>query len=373
MPTPAGERIRDLIRSEGPITWARYMQEALYHPQDGFFAHQAVVGQHHREPVGRAGAFVTSPGVSDVFGALLARFIDAAHGSLGSPDGFSVVDVGAADGSLLRQINQHLPAGARAVAVEQGAAGREGAAAHGLEVAVSVDDIPPFDGVLVANELLDNLPFHRARRVDGSIREVFVDGAGERLVERVGEPTLPLGDRPWGEWPVSPAAEGFVAGLGERLRSGYAVLIDYGFEGDEAPEPVRGYRDHRLVTAPELLEAPGETDITGPVDFAKLTEVARGSDLRTWGPFSQRSFLDRLGYRRVLDDLRRRQADLESEGSWREAIATYGARGEASMLVDPAGLGSLKVLVVGTPDVPAPPLIADAPLPRTEELRIPRI
>src|SRR5438270_618490 len=104
----------------------------------------------------------------------------------------------------------------------------------------------------------------------------------------------------------------------------------------------------------EVLESPGSSDITGPVDFDALAARARENGLQAWGPTSQRDALMALGYRATLDHMRADQQQREQAGTWRTAIEVYGERGQAAMLVDLAGLGGLKVLALGTAGLPAP-------------------
>ncbi|MFA5892082.1 MAG: SAM-dependent methyltransferase [Actinomycetota bacterium] len=346
------EIIADRIREQGPIGFDEYMRAALYDPEDGFFS---------RAPVGRH--FVTSAHVSPVFGALLTRALREAWNALGRPEPFIVAEVGAGDGTLARRIlevaatDAPFAAAVRYLTVEQDAAARAGLERAGLP---ALEALPqePFTGCLIANELLDNLPFRLARARDGRTVEVRVGLAGNDLMEvevaapddlaRALDPPL----RPGEERPVSTTAAAFVEDVAGALGRGYVFVFDYGFAFGEVPEPVRGYREHRLVT--DLLADPGATDITGPVDFAALCRTAQGFGLEVHGLVTQREALMALGYRRLLDDMRAEQKSLEDTGRWREGIAMYSARGQASMLVAPDGLGALKLAVLATPGLPVP-------------------
>jgi SAM-dependent MidA family methyltransferase len=175
-----------------------------------------------------------------------------------------------------------------------------------------------------------------------------------RLVERStpvsAPPSIDLGFD--GELPVSEGSVSLIDSFAHVLQRGYAFVFDYGFGIGEKPEPVRGYALHRMVS--DLVADPGSSDITGPVDFSALAERAHSRGLRTWGPVSQRDALMALGYRRTLDRMRAAQTELERAGDSRKALAYFGERGQAAMLVDPAGLGGLKLLAMGTEGLPAP-------------------
>src|SRR5438093_13655136 len=112
-------RLRDRIAAIGPITFAEFMEWALYDPEEGFYA---------RLPVGEEGHFVTSPHLSPVFGRLVARQVAEFWELLDRPAPFDVIEVGAGDGTLAHQILGALPDEVtrvvRFAAVERSAAGR---------------------------------------------------------------------------------------------------------------------------------------------------------------------------------------------------------------------------------------------------------
>jgi SAM-dependent MidA family methyltransferase len=336
------DRLRRVLveraRTRGPLRFSEFMETALYDPEDGFFA---------RASAGRE--FATSATISPLFGALLAEQMRESWESLGKPAVFTVVDAGAGDGSLARSLRAALAAAdvpSRYIAIERDGAARARLAAAGLETWPSLDDLAPFTGCVVANELLDNIPFDVFRARNDEVVEVRVGADGDALVEV--EVPAP-GARPGTE---APGIRTFVAGVARALANGYAFVLDYGYVAGESPEPIRGYHAHRL--ADDLLADPGATDITGPIDFDALAREARAAELEVWGPVTQRDALHALGYRAALDAMRAEQQRDESEGRWREAIATFGARNEAAMLVDPAGLGSLRVMAFGTRGLPEP-------------------
>src|SRR4051794_2179319 len=188
MTGPLVDRIVARIRVEGPLSFAEVMRLALYDPEGGFYSTGGAAG--------RRGDFITSVEVGPLFGAVLARALDAEWERLGRPDPFTVVEAGAGVGTLAVAVRAAAPrcsaTGAlRYVMVEQSAALR---ARHGDHLPAgerfeSAADLPagPITGVVVANELLDNLPVRLLERSGGSWHEVFVTVAGgadgDRLVE----------------------------------------------------------------------------------------------------------------------------------------------------------------------------------------------
>jgi SAM-dependent MidA family methyltransferase len=335
-------RLRDAIiariRAYGPMGFDEFMELALYDPADGFFSSSS--------PARPEGDFVTSPHLSPVFPGLLAVQARDAWDAMGKPDPFAVVDLGAGEGSLARGIetaaasDEGFARALHVVAVERGAVAANHLAEAGLKTERSLADLDPFTGVIIANELFDNVPF----KLFAGQEEITVIEEGAGLIW---QPLPPASTRP-----SSPRSLDLIDEIARALTRGYAFIIDYGFTGDEEPQTTRGYRAQRLVT--DVLDDPGSADITGPVDFDALAARARTNGLRTWGPVSQRDALMALGYRATLDRMRSDQQQQEQSGEWRTAIEYYGERGQAAMLVDPAGLGSLKVLAFGTDGLPKP-------------------
>ena len=174
-------RLADRIRQDGPLPFPVFMEAALYDERAGFYAAGGRAGR-------RSGDFLTSPEVGPLFGAVLARALDTWWAELGRPRPFVVVDAGAGPGTLARTVlaadRTCWPAGAlRYCRVERSLPQR----AHHVDLPVeSVTNRPATArsvGVVVANELLDNLPF-RLAVFDGGWREALVDlGPDGRFVE----------------------------------------------------------------------------------------------------------------------------------------------------------------------------------------------
>jgi SAM-dependent MidA family methyltransferase len=349
------ERVLDRIRANGPITFAEFMERALYDPDGGFY---------QRPRVGEEGDFVTSPHVSPAFGALLGRQIGQVWDLLERPPVLTVAEVGAGDGTLAGQILEavravpNLAASVRYVALERSRGGRFALAALPLELHTQLEDLEPFEGCILANELLDNLPFRRLRRRNGRTVEVRVGTSNGSLVEVETEaPTELLALLPGPleedeERPVSPHALDFVRQVARVLKRGYCFLFDYGFSKDEKPGPVHAYRRHRVLA--DVLEEPGSRDVTAAVDLEAIAVEARRFKLSVWGPISQRDALLGLGFRTWMSGQRSRQAELQLARRSRDATRLYSQRQRASILVDPDKLGGMRVLVFGTKGLPPP-------------------
>jgi len=307
------------------------------------FLELALYGQHgfyqRGGQAGRRGDFLTSPEVGPLFGAVLARWIDAEFRRQGEPADFVVVEVGAGPGTLARSVLHAAPHWAgRYVAVELSAAQR----AKHPEAVVSQESLPegPFRGVIVANELLDNLPF-RLAVFDGGWREatVWVDGDGaltERLAPAPEEWSWLAGNAPHGaRVPMHEAAAAWVRVARAALVDGPILAFDY-FTPRTAELALRPWRDwlrtyREQQRGEHYLRDAGMQDITSQVCLDQLPEPAA---VRTQAQFLQRWDIEELVQ--------------EGRSSWQAAagapdLAALRMRSrvrEAESLLDPAGLGS---------------------------------
>lgn len=331
---------------------------------------------------------MTSPETGSLFGVLVARFLDRWWRQLGEPDPFLVVEAGAGRGRLAREVLRAEPSCTRAlryVLVERSpvlrAAQREllvlepwedalgpfargeGFDAPGGEVVAvggkgpivtALDTLPsvPIEGVVLANEMLDNLPFDVVERGDTGWREIRVglDAAGrfaEIAVPAAPERT-PLVDAPSGtRLPIPHGMEAWLTECAAGLRRGVLVVIDYTATDAElvARGPsgwLRTYRAHARGADP--LDAPGSQDITHDVPIDALRHAARQLGLVVVAETTQAEWLRGLGLDELVEAARTR---------WRERAATdldaLAARSwvtEATALTDLAGLGAHTVLVL---------------------------
>ncbi len=329
------------------MTFAAFMEAALYDPADGFYSRPAVGERAH---------FVTSPHISAAFGTLVARQIEEFWELLDRPAPFTVGEAGAGTGALARQILEALSESVRRattyVAVERSAAAREAARSAGVEVAPTLHDLPRGTiGCVIANELLDNLPFHRVKATAHGIVELFVavnpDGfvleEGPPSSEDVGRLAPPLRDGEEGV--VSLEALRFIDQAAGLLGHGYIWLVDYGWPSMDRGALVHGYRAHRLEE--DVLSNPGSRDITAGVAFDVLARHGKALGLSVWGPVTQRDALITLGFEEWERAALVAQGQSLSERRGIDAIRTFSERGRARMLIDPAGPGGFYVICFG--------------------------
>jgi SAM-dependent MidA family methyltransferase len=342
--TPAvsvGRLIREAIRNHGPITFAEYMELALYGP-GGFY---------QDPPVGPRGDFVTGPHVHPVFGPLMAYAIRELHEALGGPSTLRIAEAGAGDGTLARQLIDALAdIDLDYLAVERSSGAL--AALRRINGVTASERLPQASDVVVANELLDNLPFRRIR----AEREVRVDLDGDHFVEV---------EVPWDGEPgpegvetiVPDGALAFVDRLAEVLAPGYALIVDYGAVGSPGGE-VHGYRANAVVD--DLFTDPGSTDLTVGIDFALVARRAEERGLLAFPTVTQRAALVALGFadwtRTELADQHRRLDERDGLG----AVRAWSGRSRATLLVDPTALGRLRWLLLASPGLAMPPWLQRA-------------
>ncbi len=338
------------IAQDGPLPFEEFQSAALYGP-GGFYSSGNLRSI-------KGGDFLTSPEVSPHFGTTLAAFVRAEQARL-TTDSFTLVEVAGGSGSLLRPLLEQA-ACADVRVVEASPAAREALATiEGVGSVLSdVSGLPDaFEGVVIANELLDNLPVAIAVRRGSGWRELWVGADGQRLTlvdaaprpevvewcERFG---LPCPDG--GLVEVQIEASDWVAGMVGRLTAGSLVLIDYGdvtenLEDRRSDGTLRTYRSHRLGEHP--LDNPGSADITADVNFSAMIAAgeAAGADSR----FSrQDEFLASLGLRGKLADLRRAALVAAKEGATMHQLQLKSEVREIETLFAPRGLGEFGVLVL---------------------------
>lgn len=346
------EVLRSRIENGGPMPFEEFMAACLYDPDGGFFTTGPLRSVEE-------GDFLTSPEVSPWFGRMLARFVRNECADRGPSPRF-VVDVGAGSGSLLRPLIEELGDegyGYHAVDASPAARGALGDVVGAERVHASLDDLPKrFDGVVIANELLDNMPVALAIRSGDGWVERWVGSSGDRfgLVTVAPRPEVVA----WCDAYAGPVPEGgmveaqlaathWVADALARMDRGVLVVVDYGGTAEELESrrtqgTLRTYRRHHL--GPDPLSEPGATDVTVDVDFTAMIAAAESSGA-TVELLRQDDFLDGLGLRAVVRDLRHRELDLARQGDAMDRLVVRSEMTNAETLLHPRGLGDFRVLV----------------------------
>ncbi|WP_181243976.1 class I SAM-dependent methyltransferase [Chamaesiphon polymorphus] len=355
-----GDRIESSPRRQ--ITFAEYMDLALYHPQHGYYASNA-------ERISESGDFLTSPHLADDFGEMLATQLEQIWQILGEPQLFSIVEMGAGRGLLAAQIlayaQREYPDFCRSIDYII----IETAPAMILAQQARLKDLPvrwcdwaeipdrSINGCFLSNELIDAFPVHQVVKIEDKLQEVYVT-LGDRdlvLTEKIDELSTDKLERYWqlnqidllgDRYPDKYRTEVNLAALAwldlvfKKLQRGYIISIDYGYTADRYYNPMRSqgtlqcYYQHAHHNDPYLNI--GNQDLTAHVDFTALQNYGELLGLHTVGFTQQGMFLMALG-------LGERIAAISSSGG--DIQSLLQRRQNLHQLIDPMGLGKFGVSI----------------------------
>jgi len=298
------KRIAELIAADGPLSVAQYMTICMHDPQAGSYAARHTIGRD----------FITSPEISQTFGELLGLWVVQCWHDQGRPDAPRLCELGPGRGTLmwdaLRAINAAAPeflSDAEVVLVEASpklrAEQREKLKTSAADIAWaerfddSLTDRPLF---LLANEFFDCLPARQFVKTERGWCERLVIVEDDKLafalapVPFAAEPTGGA-DAPDGAvYEVAPAALALAEEIAQAVASkgGAALIVDYGYATREFGETLQAIANGQPV---DVLEEPGDSDLSAHVDFAALAAAAKKGGARVRGPVSQCNFLADLG------------------------------------------------------------------------------
>lgn len=347
------EHIANTICDEGGwIPFSRYMELALYAPGLGYYAAGA-------RKFGAEGDFVTAPELTPMF----ARCIAMQALQVLEATGGDILELGPGSGALAADLFEELNAQGKApkryllleVSPELQARQRERLEKRfpgDIDRFVWIDRLPEkIRGLVIANEVLDVVPFSMVRRSGDEILErgVIVSEAGFAFddaplpdgdLKRRAQAVFPPGDYDYLS-EVGLAAEGLVRTIASSLESGVALFIDYGFPEREFYHPQRSmgtmrchYR-HRFHGDPFFM--PGLQDITAHVDFTAMARAADSGGAEIYGFTTQAYFLISCGL-----------AVLVSSGDPTATLSRLKGTSVVHRLINPAEMGELfKVLAIG--------------------------
>ena len=364
--TAAGQILYKELLHSGPMSFAEFMQKALYCPKIGYY-------EREQQVVGVKGDFYTSVSAAPLFAELLAFQGYEWLQELGNGP-FAIVEAGAHDGMLalgiLEWIRNRRPEWLRELTywlVEPSETRKAWQNrtldnfARQIRWVRSLEELPPVNGLILSNELLDALPVHRViwRAKSREWRELGVGLEGENFVwvelakteldipREFASSGFLLPEELMAVLPdgfcleLCPLARNWWSQAASVLRRGKLLTIDYGLSTDELVSPqrregtLRGYRAHRLVE--NVLETPGELDITAHVNFTQLIRAGEAAGLTTDKFISQERFLGEI--------FRNTVKSPDAFSTW-----TPNRTGQFQTLIHPEHLGRpFRVLVQSRP------------------------
>jgi SAM-dependent MidA family methyltransferase len=291
--TPLLSQLITRIQREGPLTFAAFMEAALYDPEHGYYG-------SGRARIGSRGDFHTAVSVGPLFGALLARQFVEMWERLGRPAEWTLVEQGAFDGQLAADVLSALEGfapecfGSTILRIVEPLAplrerqeDRLSFFGNRVRWHSCVEELPSFCGVHYSNELLDAFPVHRLRWTESGWREMRVgtNAADLEWVETplkapaLAEAAALLSRRELGAYAeVCPGHAPLLRAIGSRLTRGWLLALDYGMSDAELALPIRrdgtlsAYRQQQRCE--KLLSNPGEQDLTAQVNFSAVARQA---------------------------------------------------------------------------------------------------
>ncbi|MCB1652142.1 MAG: SAM-dependent methyltransferase [Alphaproteobacteria bacterium] len=328
---PLEKIIKKEALSGNGLTLARFMDLALAHPKHGYYM--------KKDPLGRAGDFITAPEVSQLFGEILGVWAADLWMKMGAPECFTLLECGPGRGTLMSDLSR---------ATKNIKGFHEAAQIHLLEISPvlknkqaetlrgynprwhnSLETLPEGQPIIViANEFLDALPVHQLQKdSQGDWREVNViwddkngfeyalKEADKNLINNL--PFHIQNASPGRVFEIAPVRSRFVENLGALLQknTGGVLFIDYGHTRSGVGDTFQALKNNAYANP---LEHIGEADLTSHVDFEALVHAAQGMDLNVCGPIGQGTFLRNLGInlraRMLLQSADAQQAEMLEKG-----------------------------------------------------------
>lgn len=346
------------IERSGPMTIARFMSQALTHPEHGYYM--------QKDPFGVDGDFTTAPEISQMYGEMLGLWAGIVWQVMGKPEQVNLVECGPGRGTLmadalralevmpdfLEAVRVHLvEVSPELKAQQRKLIGQSGIMPGWVD---SVDQLPAGPTIVLANEFLDALPVHQFEKTEAGWCERMVvadnDGGFQMaLSQPFHEPThIPpaLRDSPVGAvFESCPEAQHAVATIAEHLKAqgGAALFVDYGHSESSVGVTLQAVKKHSFH---DPMVEPGSADLTAHVDFAALEMLGKALNADVNGPVPQGAFLARLG---MLQ-----RAEMLAQNATEEQQTEI--RAAAHRLTDPEEMGTLfKVMCISSPGLPVPP------------------
>ena len=323
------KEIVNLINKRGKITFADFMELALYHPEHGYYT-------SGNEKIGKKGDYYTSSDVHPVFGELIARQLEQMWRLMGKGR-FTVVEMGAGKGrfcyDIINFIKKKFPeffeeVDYKIVEISQNLIERQSSTLKGLEDKVSWESLSedgfsfePVIGSFLSNEFVDSLPVHQVVVENNCLKEIYVTIKDDKFCEVIDDLSdLALEDyfakskislKEGQRAEVNLKALDWVKNISRYLKRGFVITIDYGYLAEDlySEQRHRGtlmcYYEH--ITSENPYERVGSQDITSHVNFSSLMEAGNRCGLNTTGFTRQSKFLIALG---ILDEMNKVQGDI---------------------------------------------------------------
>jgi len=292
------------IRAGGPMSVATYMGLCLTHPSKGYY--------RAREPIGGKGDFITAPEISQMFGELIGFWLVNIWQQMGEPKAFTLLELGPGRGTLMADI---LRVACRAPGFRDAlhlalfetsphlmAEQQQKLAPYEPKYLQNFDTFEDGPVLVVSNEFFDALPIRQFIRKETGWHERQVGlidgkrafGLSPNPIPRASMPEAVANAPLDSVLEVNFASAEVLSRIAKAVakQGGSILAIDYGYAATQTGETLQGVRNHAYA---DVLDAPGETDLSAHVDFGALANVARQAGLAAQPLATQGDFLTRLG------------------------------------------------------------------------------
>ena len=278
------------IREKGVIPFDRFVKICLYDETDGYYTRK-------RTALRLGEDFVTAPEVSDAFGKTVANYLKNRSEELSLP--LNVLELGGGKGFLTKDILETLkPETYTVLEVRE-----KPDWLRGVKWVKRLDEISPFEGIVISNEFFDAFPFKRIKKVKGELYEVVIKEKGGELYEDLipfnGQIPCPVDEGQ--EYCLFTGWKEFLMALSQKVKRGLFITFDYGGKCREISgrQSFRAFMKNRIVS--EYLKYPGKVDLTALVDFDYLSSLLKETGFTVERLVPQSSFLLENGIERYLE------------------------------------------------------------------------
>lgn len=301
--------IQEEIDRFGHISFARFMELALYHPELGYYRRGST------DVFGMQGDFYTAGQLQPVWGELLSAFVAQVHRTGHEAGEYGVLDLGAGRQELGESLRQW---GYRAFDW-------------------NTEPLPRlFSGMVIANEFFDALPVHLLRKRNAGWCEVMVEARDGRFsFADLGKPSAPLlryAERYGAKaedgqlMEVCLSAAEWMERIGALLQSGDVLIADYGYKAQEIPRlaegTLLGFKRH--IASADILSEPGTRDITAHVNFSYLRDLAIRTGLDVIGESSLAAWAMNIWQEEALTKIWQ-NADERWRMQWKHLVFGMGS------------------------------------------------
>ena len=357
------KEIVNLINKGGKITFADFMELALYHPEYGYYT-------SGKEKIGKKGDYYTSSDVHPVFGELIARQMEQMWRLMGRGQ-FTIVEIGAGKGwlchDIINSIKKEFPeffeqVDYRIVEISRNLIERQSDTLKGLEAKVSWEffsedgfSFEPLEGCFLSNEFVDSLPVHQVIVENNCLKEIYVTIEDDEFCENTDELSDPvlrdyfkeskIGLEEGQRAEVNLKALDWVKNISHYLNKGFVITIDYGHLAEDLYSEGRHrgtlmcYCGHTTNENP--YERIGSQDITAHVNFSSLMQAGSRYGLSTTGFTRQSNFLIALG---ILDEMNMVRGDINKFLTMKNLFVPGGMGDVFKVLIQHKGVNNPELI-----------------------------